>query len=104
MRTDSLNLSKYALASTASEIEKRFGKEYVKVRTYATKSKSAQEAHEAIRPTKMSAQDLGQDRDQKRLYRLIWQRTMASQMAPAQVEKTSILIAVSDSDYFFKTD
>lgn len=96
MRTDSVNLSKQAMAAAADFIEKNYGKNYVKVRAYKTKSASAQEAHEAIRPTNMAAteQDLGGDFSEydKKLYRLIRNRTLASQMSPAQLEKTEIRI------------
>lgn len=94
MRTDSVNLSKQAIASAASYIESTYGKEFVKVRAYRTKSASAQEAHEAIRPTDMSLERAsGNEYDQK-LYDLIRRRTLASQMAPARLEKTEIVIDI----------
>lgn len=95
MRTDSVNLSKQAMAAAASFIEQAFGKQYVKVRAFKTKSASAQEAHEAIRPTDMNREVAsGNEYDQK-LYDLIRRRTLASQMAPAQLERTEITISIS---------
>ena len=91
MRTDSTNLSKVALAQTASVIEKDYGKKYHQFRTYAAKSKNAQEAHEGIRPTDLTVRDAGLNDEQKKLYRLIWQRTVASQMADARILRTKIL-------------
>ena len=91
MRTDSTNLGQQALAQIAVTVEKEYGKEYLQFRTYSTKSKNAQEAHEAIRPSKMSAVSAGANDEQKRLYRLIWQRTMASQMIDARVARTKII-------------
>ncbi|MGE5312759.1 MAG: type I DNA topoisomerase [Acidobacteriota bacterium] len=95
MRTDSVNLSKQAMASAASFIENTYGKDYVQVRAYKTKSASAQEAHEAIRPTDMS-RDIasGNEYDQK-LYDLIRRRTLASQMSPAQLERTEMIISIT---------
>lgn len=95
MRTDSTNLSEVAIASIAQEIEKLFGKNYVTVRRYATKKALAQEAHEAIRPTYIDRHTVGGDSDQQRLYELIWKRTIASQMASAELEKTIVDIAIS---------
>jgi DNA topoisomerase-1 len=94
MRTDSTNLSKVALAQAATIIEKNFGKNYHQFRTYASKSKNAQEAHEAIRPTNLSTQNAGHNDEQKKLYRLIWQRTLACQMAEARMLRTRILANV----------
>lgn len=91
-RTDSLNLSKQAVAAMASYIEKNFGKNYLKVRTFKTKDASAQEAHEAIRPTDISRVSAGKNDYEKRLYNLIWARTMATQMANAKVAKTTITL------------
>ncbi|MCX6719469.1 MAG: DNA topoisomerase, partial [Candidatus Taylorbacteria bacterium] len=91
MRTDSTTLSQQALGQIGPEIEKGYGKEYLSFRTYAAKSKNAQEAHEAIRPTHASVKSAGHTDEQKRLYRLIWQRTIASQMADARVAKTKII-------------
>ena len=90
MRTDSTTISTAAQAHTVSFIEKQFGKEYASPRQYKTKSKSAQEAHEAIRPTAISKGHAGKTEEEERLYRLIWQRTVASQMADAKLLKTKI--------------
>ncbi len=95
MRTDSVNLSATAIAMASDMIEKTFGKEYVKTRQYTTKTKGAQEAHEAIRPTYMNVMEAGADDGEKRLYELIWKRTVASQMSDALLEKTNVTIAVS---------
>jgi len=95
MRTDSINLSETAIASIAQEIEKQFGKNYVEIRRFKSKSANAQEAHEAIRPTYIENQTVPGDRDEKRLYELIWKRTIASQMADAELEKTVVDIAIS---------
>jgi len=91
MRTDSLNLSKEALSSIYQEIEKTFGKEYLKPRTFTTKSKTAQEAHEAIRPTDIKKKTAGTNKDQKKLYALIRERTLTSQMAEAKILRTTII-------------
>lgn len=93
MRTDSVNLSNDAMSAAAAEISKSYGKEYSKPRTYTTKSKGAQEAHEAIRPTNMALHIANVDRDQARLYDLIWKRTLASQMSDAKLERTNVRIA-----------
>lgn len=95
MRTDSLNLSDSAIALARTEIESLFGKEYVKTRKYATKTKGAQEAHEAIRPTYLNNRETGGDASQKRLYELIWKRTIASQMSDAILERTNVDIDIS---------
>ncbi|MBP1645944.1 MAG: topA [Bacteroidetes bacterium] len=95
MRTDSVNLSQMALSLAKTEIENTFGAEYVKTRQYSTKSKGAQEAHEAIRPTYMQNKTIEGDASAKRLYELIWKRTIASQMADAKLEKTTINIDIS---------
>lgn len=92
MRTDSVNLSNEAMSAAAAEIAKSYGKEFSKPRNFTTKSKGAQEAHEAIRPTDMSRHSITGDRDQARLYDLIWKRTLASQMADAQLERTNVRI------------
>ena len=97
MRTDSVNLSKTALGMAKEEINSQFGEQYHKSRQFATKSKGAQEAHEAIRPTYMNASSIDGDASQKRLYELIWKRTIASQMADAVLEKTNITIDLSNS-------
>jgi DNA topoisomerase I len=95
MRTDSTNLSETAVAGIASEIESSFGKQYLKLRTYKSKTANAQEAHEAIRPTYMEKKNVSGDRDEQRLYELIWKRTIASQMADAELEKTIVTIGIS---------
>jgi len=91
MRTDSLNLSKEALVDIYQEIEKTFGKEYLKPRQFITKSKTAQEAHEAIRPTDIKRKIAGANNDQKKLYTLIRERTLASQMSDAKILRTTVI-------------
>ncbi|MDO4612203.1 MAG: type I DNA topoisomerase [Candidatus Saccharibacteria bacterium] len=91
-RTDSLNLSKQAVAAAASYIKEHFGAGYLKTRSFKTKSAGAQEAHEAIRPTDFSRVSAGKNDYEKRLYQLIWARTLATQMANAKVAKTTIRI------------
>ncbi len=93
MRTDSVNLSNEAIASISEEINNNIGSEYLKVRRYHTNSKGAQEAHEAIRPTYISHSSIEGNSQEKRLYSLIWKRTIASQMADAEVEKSTIDIS-----------
>jgi len=95
MRTDSVNLSEGAIAAAASQITDQYGARYSKSRRYTSKSKGAQEAHEAIRPADMMVRTAGADRDAERLYDLIWKRTLASQMADAELEKTVVDIAIS---------
>jgi len=95
MRTDSVNLSDMAIAMAKKEVTDSFGEEYVKTRRYATKTKGAQEAHEAIRPTYLRDKNIEADRSGKRLYELIWKRTIASQMADAELEKTTVTIGIS---------
>ncbi len=95
MRTDSVNLSGEALEAAKIEIENYYGKEFSQTRNFATKNKGAQEAHEAIRPTDMSRHSVDLERDQSRLYDLIWKRTLASQMSDAQLEKTTVKVAAS---------
>ncbi len=101
MRTDSVNLSGSAMAMAKEEIENTYGEDYVKLRKYATKSKGAQEAHEAIRPTYMQQKSVGGDSGAKKLYDLIWKRTLASQMSDARLEKTTIHIDVSGAKEHF---
>lgn len=101
MRTDSVNLSNLALATSKDVITEQFGKQYVHTRQYRTKTKGAQEAHEAIRPTYMSTLSAGATKDEQRLYELIWKRTIASQMADAESEKTTIEVSVFGSKYAF---
>ena len=95
MRTDSVNLSSLAIGTTQEEVTKLYGESYSKPRNYHTHSKGAQEAHEAIRPTFMSAQTITGTLQERRLYDLIWKRTAASQMADAQIEKTTVTIDLS---------
>ena len=95
MRTDSVNLSKLCLGAAKEEIVKLYGEEYSSTRTFHTHSKGAQEAHEAIRPTYMSNTTIEGTSQERRLYDLIWKRTSASQMAEAQIEKTTVAIAMS---------
>ncbi|MDX1904281.1 MAG: type I DNA topoisomerase [Thermonemataceae bacterium] len=95
MRTDSTALSEEAIQAAGKEIESLFGKKFSQSRQYKTKSESAQEAHEAIRPTDFSIQQAGNDANEKRLYELIWKRTIASQMADAQLEKTIASVEIS---------
>ena len=101
MRTDSVNLSQFALMSAKKEIENMYGPQYVKNRQFSTKSKGAQEAHEAIRPTYIDQQTIKGTADERKLYELIWKRTVASQMAEAQIEKTNVAIEISNSDREF---
>ncbi len=104
MRTDSVNLSKMALGSAKTEIESRFGSDYAKTRQYATKSKGAQEAHEAIRPTYLNNATIDGSPEEKRLYDLIWKRTIASQMSDAKLERTNILISSSKATKDFQAN
>ena len=101
MRTDSVNLSTLALATSKEVIEQQYGARYIHTRQYRTKSKGAQEAHEAIRPTYMSDMTAGATKDEQRLYELIWKRTIASQMADSESEKTTIEVSVHGSKYAF---
>lgn len=94
MRTDSVNLSTLAINTSKAEVEKLYGEEYSKVRQYHTSSKGVQEAHEAIRPTYVDNQTIEGTAQERRLYNLIWKRTIASQMADAQIEKTTVNINV----------
>jgi DNA topoisomerase I len=96
MRTDSVNLSNTALKAAEEIIEKEFGKEFVNIRNYKTKSKGAQEAHEAIRPVYMGNQNIEGNSTEKRLYELIWKRTVSSQMSDARLERTTVNITVSE--------
>ncbi len=104
MRTDSVNLSALAINTSKAEIERLYGTEYSKVRMFQTHSKGAQEAHEAIRPTYMENVSIEGTSQEKRLYDLIWKRTIASQMADAQIEKTTVNIALSSEDGSSQTD
>ena len=97
-RTDSLNLSKQALASIANYIKEAYGENYLKVRTFKTKSAEAQEAHEAIRPTHIEVEVAGKNEYEKKLYRLIRARTLATQMAAAKVAKTTVFLTPSKNE------
>ncbi|MFK5958791.1 MAG: type I DNA topoisomerase [Lutibacter sp.] len=101
MRTDSVNLSDDAKIAAQEEIITSYGEAYSKPRNFRNKSKGAQEAHEAIRPTNMSTQSVSVDFDQDRLYSLIWKRTIASQMSDAQLERTNVKITNSNNDKVF---
>lgn len=101
MRTDSLNLSSLAINAISKEIKSTLGEEYLKVRKYHTSSKGAQEAHEAIRPTYVEKHTIEGTANEKRLYNLIWKRTIASQMADAEIEKTTVTISSSNRDESF---
>jgi DNA topoisomerase-1 len=95
MRTDSLNMAGIALGQIKGVVTNKFGAELHQIRTYKTKSKNAQEAHEAIRPTHFDKENVGHTEDQKRLYRLIWQRAVASQMKDAEMMRTKIVSKVT---------
>ena len=102
MRTDSVNLSQEAMAAAQAEITSYYGKEFSKPRNFNTKSKGAQEAHEAIRPTDMSRHTVNVERDQARLYELIWKRTLASQMSDAELERTNVKIEANNHSEVFQ--
>jgi len=102
MRTDSVNLSKEAQSAVLSIIENNYGSEYAQARNFTTKSKGAQEAHEAIRPTDVTRTKIEGDYDQMRLYELIWKRTVASQMSDAKLERTQLKIKASTHQEIFK--
>jgi len=104
MRTDSLNLSNDAKNAAVKVITANYGVKYSKPRVFKTKSKGAQEAHEAIRPTNLNKQQVSVDFDQDRLYALIWKRTIASQMSEAQLERTLVKISNSNSDKQFNAN
>ncbi len=95
MRTDSVNLSSSALSAAEELISKEYGKEYVNIRNYKTKSKGAQEAHEAIRPAYMNKLSIDGNQTEKKLYELIWKRTVASQMSDARLEKTTVSVGIT---------
>lgn len=101
MRTDSVNLSTLAIATAKQEIINEYGENYHKARQFHTASKGAQEAHEAIRPTYMSVHSAGANADERALYELIWRRTLASQMADAEIETTRMEVSISNSEYLF---
>ena len=98
MRTDSVNLSQVALAQIYNIVEKKYGKEYLQPHTFTAKSKNAQEAHEAVRPTDISKLSAGMNDEQQKLYRLIWQRTVASQMTDAKIMRTKIFVQVGNDE------
>ena len=102
MRTDSVNLSDFAIETAKNTIEKEYGKEYSNTRVYTTKNSSAQEAHEAIRPTQFDVKIAGADDAQKKLYQLIWRRAIASQMSSAELERTTIDIENNQNAETFK--
>ncbi len=102
MRTDSVNLSQEAMSAAQTEISNYYGKEFSKPRNYNTKSKGAQEAHEAIRPTDMSRHSVDLEKDQARLYDLIWKRTIASQMSDAELERTNVKINANNHSEIFQ--
>ena len=104
MRTDSVNLSETALSGASSAIKSSYGDQYSQRRTFKSKSAGAQEAHEAIRPTDFSRSSVDGDRNAQRLYELIWQRAIASQMSDAKIEKTSVTINPSTTTEVFKAD
>ena len=101
MRTDSVNLSKDAMEAAAAEITRSYGAAFSRPRTFVNKSKGAQEAHEAIRPTDMSRHTVNIDRDQAKLYDLIWKRTLASQMSDAELERTNVKIEANNHKEIF---
>ena len=98
MRTDSVNLSDLAVTQATEEISRKFGENYVQARAYKSKSTGAQEAHEAIRPTDFSVENVTGERNEQRLYQLIWQRAIASQMADAKLERTTATVDISTVD------
>ncbi|MBP6908220.1 MAG: type I DNA topoisomerase [Candidatus Pacebacteria bacterium] len=98
MRTDSTNLGAQAQAQILALVEKKYGKEYAEAHTYKTKSKNAQEAHEAIRPTHVESMNEGANEEQKRLYRLIWERAVSSQMTDAKLMKTKIIANITSGE------
>ena len=100
MRTDSISLSELAISSIESEIKRKYGDNYSQTRRYKSKNSNAQEAHEAIRPTNIELSTVGGDSDAQRLYELIWKRTIASQMADAQLEKTTVDIQANNGEIF----
>ena len=101
MRTDSVNLSSLCIGTSKEEVTKLYGEQYSRPRNYHTNSKGAQEAHEAIRPSYISTQEIDSNKQERRLYELIWKRTIASQMADAILEKTTIEIGMEGCDDLF---
>ncbi len=104
MRTDSVNLSKLCLSASKEVISEQMGEQYVKTRQYQTNSKGAQEAHEAIRPTYMNQSQIEGNLQERRLYDLIWKRTIASQMADAELERTQVIISIDGKEETFLAD
>ena len=104
MRTDSNTLSEIATKSIAEVISMNYGNQYSKTRIYSTKSKNAQQAHEAVRPTNFSNKVLNLDSDQTNLYNLIWKRTVASQMSDAILDKTIVKINSNNHDGIFQSE
>ena len=102
MRTDSVNLSQLAIGAAKAVICNTLGEKYSKPRNFATKTKGAQEAHEAIRPTYMDKESISGDKNEQQLYSLIRKRTLASQMAEAELEKTTITIAITGEKHTFE--
>ena len=102
MRTDSTNLSKTAVDSIKDLVTKSYGSSFFKKRTYLTKTKGAQEAHEAIRPTDFNLINIDNDNDQNKLYRLIWERAVASQMSDAKIERTTYKVNSFNDKMFFQ--
>lgn len=100
MRTDSVNLSETALTAAKAEIESAYGKEFHTLRKFKTKSANAQEAHEAIRPTNFALHSIEGERDEEKLYQLIWKRSIASQMSDAKLERTTVRIAAPQNNEF----
>ena len=101
MRTDSVTISNEAKSSIVQKIESKYGEDYVNLRDYKNKNKSAQEAHEAVRPTYINIEEITSDYDQQRLYHLIWKRTISSQMSDAQIERTVVNIKSDSYNEFF---
>ena len=101
MRTDSVNLSDTALEAAEKEIRSSYGDKFSKRKSYSTKSKGAQEAHEAIRPSDMSLHSVKGDSSQAKLYDLIWKRTLASQMSDAEFERTNVGISLDNTEERF---
>ena len=104
MRTDSVNLSTLCLGASKQVIAEQMGEQYVKTRQYHTSSKGAQEAHEAIRPTYMDQQQIEGNMQERRLYDLIWKRTIASQMADAELERTQVTISIDGKEETFQAE
>ncbi len=102
MRTDSVNLSSLAINTAKAKIISLHGEDYVKIRQYKTKAKGAQEAHEAIRPSYMDQEEVSGSAQEKKLYELIWKRTIASQMSDAELERTTVSIKISNSEEKFQ--